>query len=237
MRRWLVLGAAFAVLGASAGVGCAQTTCDDLGTCAGATSAQDGGPDAPGIDAPLDAPGTLDAPADAIVRPDGGPCDATKRPNEDGCQPIDGSGLFVAPSPKGDDSTGTGTKAKPFASIGGAVAKATGATRIYVCEGTYGALSLDAKASGPITVFGGLSCATWAFTGGKTRLAPAQEGPALRMVGVTAKVELADPAPLPCRETRSVPRPYIPSAELHWLPARPHVRSGWHAGTSRPGRC
>jgi len=85
-------------------------------------------------------------------------------------------GVFVS-SAKGNDTTGTGTQAAPFATITVALAKGSGAT-IYACAGStpYSeALAVD-KA---VTLFGALDCGTWAYDAtSKTQLtAPADAVP------------------------------------------------------------
>ena len=87
----------------------------------------------------------------------------TDDPSADACVVSDTTGVFVAPT--GSDTTGTGTKEAPFATVGKAVTTAlTGKKRVYACLGTYSEqVSLTGTDDG-LTVYGGLDCAngcTW----------------------------------------------------------------------------
>lgn len=83
-------------------------------------------------------------------------------------------GIFVS-SKSGDDTNGKGTPAAPYKTIGKALGKGT---TIYVCAGTAPyteAVTVDQ----PVTLFGALDCATWAYSSTtKTQLtAPADAVP------------------------------------------------------------
>jgi len=103
-------------------------------------------------------------PVDGGTTPDGSPSDATtdRDPPPPGCTTpenplqnpekclVDAFGAFV--SPTGDDAN-DGTKAKPFKTIGKALA--SGKTRVVVCEGTY-AEALDIARD--VEIYGGVAC-------------------------------------------------------------------------------
>jgi hypothetical protein len=91
----------------------------------------------------------------------------TDDPSADPCVVSNATGVFVAPAPKGNDTTGAGTEQAPFATLAMAVTRAlTGKKRVYACLGTYSQqLSLTATADG-LTVYGGLDCANgWKYVG------------------------------------------------------------------------
>lgn len=75
-------------------------------------------------------------------------------------------GLFVDPE-AGSDAEGTGTKAKPFATVGAAVQKSGGDGAVYVCAGAEGATVEETGTlvvSGTVLIFGGFACGDWSHT-------------------------------------------------------------------------
>jgi hypothetical protein len=93
------------------------------------------------------------------------PCDPTKTPDEDSCVIDEDYGVFV--SPTGSDTAGTGSRAKPFATLTKAIDQATStAKRVYACAdaGTYQeTLDLDSTTSG-LALYGGFACADWSYS-------------------------------------------------------------------------
>jgi len=104
-------------------------------------------------------------------------------------------GVFVSPS--GSDSTGTGSRAAPYATVGHAMdqAKVAGLARVYAC-GTAGDyvenLTVGSNRAG-LTVYGGLDCTTspgtWTYNAGDlATVAPASS----YAVEITATVTFED---------------------------------------------
>jgi hypothetical protein len=101
------------------------------------------------------------------------PCDPTKTPDQDSCVINEAYGVFV--SPNGDDDSGDGSRATPYATLATAIAKAKGDTkRVYACAdaGDYAeSLDLDATTNG-LALYGGFSCSDWHYsTSAQSRLA------------------------------------------------------------------
>ncbi len=139
---------AFASLGLLCGLGLLATACpavlDDEcaeGACVAVTSPSEAGADV-----------LVDGGADGPVID---PCVNT--PLDPKCVD-ENTALFVS-APNGVDATATGSQAKPFKTIGAALAKITVAKRrVYVCDGTYPEdLALNAAHSG-VSLFGGIDC-------------------------------------------------------------------------------
>ncbi len=102
----------------------------------------------------IDGGGPADASADAVTDP----CLAT--PTDPKCI-SETSALFVSAS-KGDDTTGLGTRDKPFKTLGWTLGRITAdKRRIYICEGTYAEDVVLSSAHSGVSLFGGLSC-DWA---------------------------------------------------------------------------
>lgn len=110
----------------------------------------------------------------------------------DPCVLSDGSGVFVSAS-TGNDSTGNGSAASPYASITKALGNLGGKARIYVCNGTY---NEQVSITGAVGLFGGLTCAgTWSYAVGTHAQVngPANE-PALLISAASAAVDIEDMA-------------------------------------------
>ncbi len=119
---------------------------------------------------------------------DGGPGPSCKAggPKEDPACVTDAFGLFVAPTGSDDAA---GTKAAPVKTIGAALKKRGGKTALFVCEGRYAEqVTLGAGEQG-ISIYGGLACDTWAYTGGKPDIGGAA---GLRADGITKATTLMD---------------------------------------------
>jgi hypothetical protein len=157
-RDFLVVSFAVAAVGALAwGAGiyaCAPASiegCTANGTCApeadGATA------DSPSSDSAIIIPWDGQDPTRLA---DGGSCDPTKSPHDEPCVIDEAYGVFVAPSANGgSDTTGDGSKMKPFASIGHALSRLGAKRRVYLCDGTYSeSVTVQTAAS----LYGGLAC-------------------------------------------------------------------------------
>ncbi|MBK7581328.1 MAG: hypothetical protein IPI67_14075 [Myxococcales bacterium] len=98
---------------------------------------------------------------------DGGTCDPTKSPSAEPCLIADDYGVFV--SPKGDDTSGTGTKASPYKTLGKALASAgTTGKSVYACDDG-GGFSETATLAVTAThdsrgMYGGFDCGTWTWS-------------------------------------------------------------------------
>jgi hypothetical protein len=105
-------------------------------------------------------------------------------PSNDPCVVADGLGIFVSPS--GSDTTGDGTKEKPFGTIGHAMDVAAGGIkRVYACGTFTSGVSVAAPDDG-VTVYGGLDCTTWAYNASApTKVAPTSPGYALQVTGAS----------------------------------------------------
>src|SRR5438445_2640651 len=141
MQRWTLWLAATAAL-VSGLVACPQFAPDDVcgypGFCDGSIGA-DGG----------------DSGKDG-----GATCPSGKEPKDDPSCVTDALGIFVAPSPAGNDAN-AGTKAAPVATLKTALQKVASKSFIFVCEGTY-TESVDIKQSAAI--FGGFKCTDWSYS-------------------------------------------------------------------------
>ncbi len=106
-------------------------------------------------------------------------CDPSLAPSQNGCVVDEKYGVFVAPN--GNDASGDGSRARPFASLTKAavVAKSTSKSRVFQCAGTYLTPETIGASADEVHAYGGLDCATWAYTGAKTIIAPRAQGPAL----------------------------------------------------------
>ena len=116
----------------------------------------------------------------------------TVDPSTDPCVVIDGTGTFVSAT-SGNDTTGTGTKEAPYATIAkGMTAAAAGTKRVYAC-GTFATqVQVNASLDG-VTVYGGFDCAKWAYDVTKpTTVAPTGVGYALVVQGTTTGVTFED---------------------------------------------
>lgn len=114
-------------------------------------------------------------------------------PMSNPCVLTDGQGVFVAPSPQGNDSTGTGTAAAPYASITKALNALGSMSRIYVCNG--GTYSEQVTVTTPVSIFGGLSCTggAWTYaTGTTSNVTSPSAAFALQVNGVSGAVLIED---------------------------------------------
>lgn len=135
-----------ALLGLALALAACPATLDDRcaeGACDPRTSGE-GGADVIGTD------GGPDAPTDPCI----------ENPTDAKC--LDESTSLFVSNPKGNDQDATGTRDKPFKTLGAALAKIeTNKRRIYVCEGTYPEDVTLTAAHASVSIFGGVDCA-WA---------------------------------------------------------------------------
>ncbi len=132
--------------------------------------------------------GGADAPGDVST------CNGTASPKDAPCVISETYGVFVAPAGNGgSDTTGTGSRGAPYATIGKGIASA-GGKRVYVCGATYGEQVVVAAAQDTIGVFGGLACPVGVDGGGATDAATeAGAGGAWTYTG--AKAVVSSPTP------------------------------------------
>lgn len=119
-------------------------------------------------------------------------CDTTQDPSTEPCLVTGAYGVFV--SPMGSDTTGDGSQAMPYATVGkGLDAAKAAAKEVFVCAGTYGEhVVIDAAHDG-VSVYGGFSCADWSYA--KTnvaKIAPHDPGPALRVDTLSKGTTVSD---------------------------------------------
>ncbi|MFO0676919.1 MAG: hypothetical protein U0169_10310 [Polyangiaceae bacterium] len=144
---------------------------------------------------------------DGSVLPDaGGDADSSIVFPVTGCEPSpkddasvieDRCGTFVVPAAKGgDDTTGDGTRAKPYATLAKAVARAkVTRKRVYACSATYPeAVVVEGES---VDIFGGFVCpgeaSAWTYGTGKSTLEPTTVGIGLTVRSVT-KMRVEDVA-------------------------------------------
>ena len=135
----------------------------DFGRCPGTpfgANGNDGG-----------AEGSTDAASDVVQPPPG--CDPKAEPKDSPKCVDDGYGVFVS---KGGGPTAAGTKAAPLSSIAAAVALAAnkGLPRVYVCGPD--AFDETVTINAQVSIYGGFSCADWAPSADRPKLAPAKLG-------------------------------------------------------------
>ena len=162
---------------------------DDAENAADASDASDATDDTTPSDSGLDSGGDVaDASADADA--DVGPtCDVTKSPVDEPCVVDDRYGVFV--SPGGNDTTGLGTKASPYASVTKGLTAAQG-KNVYVCAGTYAeAVSVQGLLDGT-RLFGGFDCSSWAYAPSLRPVIKPSSGPALVVKALTKGLRIED---------------------------------------------
>lgn len=146
-------------------------TCDETLTCGG--DAEGGGVEA-------QAEGGADAvPAD---------CDPAAEPKDAPKCVVSDFGVFVDAT--GGADSNPGTRESPVKSLGAALGKLGGKSRVYVCEGTY-AEKIDLTAA--VSIYGGFACSGWSYSGTKAQFAAQTAGDyALRVKGIAGPITLAD---------------------------------------------
>lgn len=143
---------------------------------------QDGTP-SPDPTAATEDGGQDSAPAIPTSVVNGGACSNARLPTEDACVLNDVFGVFVSAS-KGNDASGDGTRAKPFATLKRAItAAAPTKKRVYACNEHY---TESVTLADGVTMFGYLDCARdWAVTPAVLADVQAPASPALTAVGMT----------------------------------------------------
>jgi hypothetical protein len=149
------------------------------------------------IVAPDSADGTLDGDGstEGGDAADGAACDPTKSPRDEPCLLDESYGVFVAAS-GGSDTSGNGSRAKPFATIGHALGALGAKRRLYICAGTYSEyLTLEVAAN----LYGGLACpgmdagTDWSYLdGGLAKVSGAANQVPLTVSGVDAAISIED---------------------------------------------
>ena len=177
-------------------VGCpvsGDRSCEELASCPDDgtdASTADGSRDTSAPDASPDGAPPPDATPDADAGPP--PCNTALDPKSAPCVVDETLGVFVAPT--GSDTTGDGTKAKPYATITKAVAAPRpGMLRAFVCAGTYKEPAVVTAAADGVAIYGALDCATWAYdAANKVLVAPTAHGPALTVTGIATGLTIED---------------------------------------------
>ena len=171
MRNFEPVAAVLMITGAFAlAVACGSPTdgtCDETSSCPG------GPPDGGGAESGAD------------VVPAG--CDPSAEPKDAPKCVVSDFGVFVDGA-SGSDAN-AGTKESPVKSIGAALGKLGGKTRVYVCEGTY---AEHVKLTSAVSLHGGFACGAWTYNGNKPKVAPADAGYALEVAGTTSDVVVSD---------------------------------------------
>jgi hypothetical protein len=152
----------------------------------------------PGNDAPLDlASGDGVADAASAAGTDGAlVCNPADDPKDAPCLVRESYGVFVAPPTSGgDDASGDGSRANPYATIGKALRSLGTTTRVYVCDATYAEqITLTVVAS----IFGGFACplgdagAPWKYIGGAAYVNSPSADYAIRIEAVKGHILIED---------------------------------------------
>ncbi len=119
---------------------------------------------------------------------DGGGCDTSADPNTEVCLVADDYAIFVDGTAS---TTGDGSKASPFKTIGEGIAAAKSSGKlVLVCDTDYDEqVKIDAGAR----VYGGFKCSDWTYeTGQKAVVKPTAKGYALEVANVTSPVVIQD---------------------------------------------
>ena len=119
---------------------------------------------------------------------DGGGCDTSADPSTESCLVADDYAIFVDGTAS---TTGDGSKASPFKTIGEGLAAAKSAGKlVLVCDTNYDEqLNIDAG----VRLYGGFKCTDWTYESGqKAVVKPAAKGYALEVSAVTNPVVIQD---------------------------------------------
>jgi hypothetical protein len=165
-------------------------TCADRETCPAASDAGfEANAEASALAGDADAEGgAMDATSEEAAV-----CDRGLTPKDDPCVLSDAYGVFVASPGVTDSEAATvgaaaggpladGSMAKPYPSIGQALANVGSKTRVYVCNGLYPEQVLITT---PVAIYGGLSCElsaadrVWQYVGGSAQVTSPSPGYAL----------------------------------------------------------
>lgn len=130
--------------------------------------------------------------------PDNDPASAAGVGGRDVCILSEAFGIFT--SPLGNDTTGNGTRVKPYATIGhGMDVAATGTRRVYACAsaGNYAENLTVGLARDGVTVYSALDCtvpAKWTYDASLSATVAPASGYALQVSGLAAGVRFEDVA-------------------------------------------
>jgi len=119
-------------------------------------------------------------------------CDPTADPKDAPCALDESYGVFVASSGTDD---GAGSKADPLRTLaqGIALAKRSGRSRVFVCQGRYNESVSLGGAPGDISLYGGLDCIQgWLWTGGPVQVTAQGPLSALRVDATSTPVAIED---------------------------------------------
>jgi hypothetical protein len=149
------------------------------------------------LDASIDQGQTLDATEEhdaveaGLDAVDMGPtCDVTKSPSVEDCLIDEQYGVFV--SPMGDDLTGNGTRAAPYATLGTATKAAVSRSlRVYACDQGSGYAEQVVLPEG-MKVHGGFDCIDWTYGTTRRAVVHAPTSPALTIHAVSTGVLVED---------------------------------------------
>jgi hypothetical protein len=131
----------------------------------------------------------MDAPREAEAGPP--PCDGTNKPSEDACVIDEKFGVFVAPT--GNDTTGSGTRAAPYKTIGKGLAQGKADTkRVYACAGIYAETVTIGVATDDAKLFGGFDCANWKYATTNRPFVQPASGTPLTITGLTLGAIIED---------------------------------------------
>lgn len=132
---------------------------------------------------------TSDAPAERRGG-DAGTCDEAKEPKDSpGCLASE-LGIFVD-GVNGNDAA-AGTREEPARTLGAALAKLAGRTRIFVCGAGPYAESLRLDAQTTASIHGGFSCTDWSYVGTPAEVTPSTPGFVLAVSGTKRDIILSD---------------------------------------------
>lgn len=155
---------------------------DDLGAPSNSPpDASDAGADGAAASTQPDASVIVEGDAGPLVPPAG--CDGSRGPKDDPCVVDESLGVFVSQT-LGNDATGDGTRAKPFATLAKAIQSAakTG-RRVYACAEAYGESVTLAEG---ISLYGYLDChASWSVAPSLRATIQSPTSPALQGTGLT----------------------------------------------------
>jgi hypothetical protein len=121
----------------------------------------------------------------------GPPAGCEKPPKDEPRTVVERCGVFVAPT-GADDAPGT--RERPLKTLRAAVdaAVARKVFRVYACASEFPERLELGRAQDGVSVFGGLDCASWAYSGKAASIKPSAPGYALRIDGVVSPVALED---------------------------------------------
>ena len=190
VRNWIGF---FAVLCGSVVVttaGCSSedfSSCEANANCAGG-GGTDGGTGGSSGTGATGGGGTGNTSGTSGSGGDGGGCDTSADPSTESCLVADDYAIFVDGTAS---TTGDGSKASPFKTIGEGLAAAKSAGKlVLVCDTNYDEqLNIDAG----VRLYGGFKCTDWTYESGqKAVVKPAAKGYALEVSAVTNPVVIQD---------------------------------------------